>query len=177
MKLLVAMFLFLFLAPFSAEEEKIIWHENRKLTWADFKATPNGPPDYVASTNSGVSFSFSYKERNGRAEIVYTVRSNFYPNLSWYRPERVSKYILEHEQMHFDISELFARKLKEELATITRDINFKGKAEAAYESNELDRQRMQEQYDFESDHSNNAEGETKWRAYVAAQLEAFSAWK
>ena len=44
---------------FVSEEEKIVWQEGRKLTWADFKGTPNRGNDFVASTNSGVLFSFS----------------------------------------------------------------------------------------------------------------------
>jgi len=95
MQLLSAALLVLFLMPSEINEEKIPWHENRKLTWADFKGVPNGPSDYVASTNSGVSFSYSYRERNGVGEIKFTVVSNFYPNLSWYRPSKVSDYILE----------------------------------------------------------------------------------
>jgi hypothetical protein len=177
MKLIASAVLLLFLNPFVIEEEKIEWTEDRKLSWADFKGVPNGPPDYVASTNSGVSFSFSYKEINGISEIDYTIRSNFYPNLSWYRPTKVSNYILEHEQMHFDISELCARKLRKALKTIPRDRDFKSKAEVLYEQNEKERRELQAQYDTDSDHSNNQEEEYRWRTYVAEQLTVYDSWK
>ena len=147
------------------------------LTWADFKGTPSGPEDFVASTNSGVSFSFSYKERNGVGTIEYTVFSNFYPALSWYRPSKVSTYILEHEQMHFDISELCARKLRKGLVGIPHDRNFKENSEVVYQQYEAERRQLQTQYDKESDHSNNREAEYKWRVYIAEQLEAYGSWK
>ena len=177
MKLIAAALLLLFLSAASAKEEKISWTEDRKLTWADFKAVPNGPADYVASTNSGVSFAYSYRERNGVGEIEYTVLGNFYPDLSWYRPTKVSDYILAHEQMHFDISELFARKLRKELSVIPRDKNFKNNAEVIYEQNELDRRKMQSQYDLDTDHSNNKVEEYRWRDLVARQLEAYGSWE
>lgn len=177
MKLIIAALLLLVLSPEISEEEKIIWSEDRKLTWEDFKGTPSGPQDFVASTNSGVSFSFSYKERNGVGTINYTVVSNFYPALSWYRPARVSDYILEHEQMHFDISELCARKLRKSLADIPHDRNFKENSEVVYQQNEAERRQLQAQYDKESDHSNIREGEYKWRVYIAEQLEAYGSWK
>lgn len=177
MQLLSAALLVLFLMPSEIVEEKIPWHEDRKLTWADFKGVPNGPPNYVASTNSGVSFSFSYRERNGVGEINFTVLSNFYPNLSWYRPSKVSDYILEHEQVHFDISELHARKLRQRLAIIPHDRDFKTIAEAMYDQNEADRREMQQQYDVDSDHSNVKEEEFHWRAYIAEQLLVYERWK
>ena len=65
MKLLSITILLLFFIPSEIDEEKIPWNEDRKLTWADFRGVPNGPLHYVASTNSGVSFSYSYRERNG----------------------------------------------------------------------------------------------------------------
>ena len=177
MKLFATALLLLFLHPTTPKEEKIAWAEGRKLNWADFKGVPSGPEDYVASTNSGVSFSFSYKEQNGQSVIDYTVRGNFYPNLSWYRPSKVTNYILEHEQMHFDISELCARKLRKSLATIPRDRDFKSRSEVVYEQNEKVRREMQTQYDTDSDHSNNKEEELRWRTYVAEQLTVYDSWK
>ncbi len=177
MQLLSTAILFLFLIPSDIYEEKIPWNEDRKLTWADFKGVPNGPSDYVASTNSGVSFSYSYREPNGIGEIKFTVLSNFYPELSWYRPSKVSDYILTHEQMHFDISEIHARKLRQRLADIPHDRDFKPKAEAVYNQMEADRREMQFQYDVETDHSNTEEEEFQWRAYIAEQLQVYERWK
>lgn len=158
-------------------EEKIAWDANRPLTWEDFRGIPNRADDFVASTNSGMSFSFSFKERNGEASISYTVVSNFYPDLSWYRPERVSQYILDHEQTHFDISELHARKLRRALSGLTHDREFKEKAEAIYNKIEGERREMQTQYDAESDHSNIESAEYRWRDYVAEQLNLLNDWK
>ena len=177
MKLITTILLLFFLAPDISEEEKIIWNEDRKLTWEDFQGEPSGPADFVASTNSGVSFSFSYKERNGVGTISYTVASNFYPALSWYRSSRVNEYILEHEQLHFDISELCARKLRKALSEIPEDRNFKANSEVVYQANEAHRRELQEQYDSDSDHSNVKEEEYKWRTYIAAQLKEYESWK
>ncbi|MEL6811743.1 MAG: DUF922 domain-containing protein [Bacteroidota bacterium] len=187
MKLLTAALLVLFLSPqtlhwepqdaLEFEEEKIPWRADRKLTWADFKGTPNGPEDFVASTNSGVSFSYSYRETNGVGKVEYSVLSNFYPQLSWYRPSKVTDYILAHEQMHFDISELHARKLRKAMEDIPHNRDFKGNSETLYNQAEEDRRTMQKQYDLDSDHSNNRDEEFKWRAYVAKELKVYERWK
>ncbi len=159
------------------EEEKLVWNENRRLTWADFKGTPEGAEEYVASTNSGVSFSYSYSVRNGKETVEYSVKCNFYPQLSWYRPEKVNDYILKHEQAHFDISELHARKLRLILSDIPKDSNFKDTAGTLYNKIELERRAMQEQFDRDSDHSNVESAEYSWRLYIAEQLKEYDRWK
>tara|TARA_B100000508_G_C11403558_1_gene249586 strand:- start:238 stop:771 length:534 start_codon:yes stop_codon:yes gene_type:complete len=162
---------------FVSEEEKIVWQEGRKLTWADFKGTPNRGNDFVASTNSGVLFSFSYGERNGVPDLSYSISANFYPDLSWYKVDRVSPYILAHEQAHFDITELHARKLRKALSQLPHNREFKDKASTIYNDMEAARREMQKQYDADSDHSNIKEAEYQWRAFIQQELEALSAWK
>lgn len=159
------------------EDEKIPWSADRRLSWEDFKGVPNPADDFVASTNSGISFSFSYKESKGHKELTYQVLSNFYPDLSWRLPDMDSEYILQHEQTHFDISELFARKLRKSLAEIEDEPNFQELAKERYHQMESERREMQLQYDQESDHSNSKEDEFRWRTFVSAQLKAHDSWK
>lgn len=163
--------------PSAIVEEKIAWDESRPLTWEDFRGVPNRADDFVASTNSGISFSFSMKETNGGMMIQYDVVCNFYPDLSWYRPEKVSQYILNHEQTHFDISELHARKLRRALANLPHNRAFKEGAEEVYNAIEVERRAMQTKYDSESDHSNIDEAEYAWRKFVAEQLALLDDWK
>lgn len=158
-------------------EERLVWQAERKLTWEDFRGVPNRLDSYVASTNSGVSFSFSYKEDETGRSIDYTVQSNFYPQLSWYRPERVNDYILAHEQTHFDISELHARKLRKALDGVKEAADFREQAETVYNQIEMERRNMQLQYDRETDHSNIREEEYRWRQFVNEQLEVYDLWK
>lgn len=174
---LVSIVLSCFLAASISEEEKIVWQEDRKLDWTDFRGIPNAADTFVASTNSGVSFAFSIKESESGVEVDYTVLSNFYPALSWYRPQRVNAYILAHEQTHFDISELFARKLRKKLASIEDPRQFKELADKYYNENEFERREMQRRYDEESDHSNIESKEYEWREFVKDQLKLLEAWK
>ena len=89
------------------EERTIAWNASRKLSWADFKAQPDPNSDAVALTASGITFSYSLKtsERNV-VDFSTTVKAHFYPEKSWYLTNKASAYILRHEQLHFDITEL-----------------------------------------------------------------------
>ena len=177
MKFLITLILCFFLIPSDGELTKMQWNENRQLTWEDFQGVPNRGDDFVASTNSGISFSFSYNVRGGKMTMDYEVLCNFYPELSWYKPDKVSPYILKHEQTHFDISELFARKLRKVMAETEFSNDPKEKINALYSDIERLRQEMQDSYDLESDHSKNKEAELQWRAFVEKELEAYDRWK
>lgn len=153
------------------------WSEDRQLTWDDFQGTPDAGDSFVASTNSGISFSFSYQTRNGKMKLKYEVLCNFYPELSWYRPTMVSSYILKHEQTHFDISELFARKLRKAMAETQFSTQPKEEVNALYNDIERQRREMQQLFDLESDHSKNEEAELHWRKFVANELMKYDAYK
>ncbi len=178
MKFLTILFLaFQLFVPSSNEGEKIVWNENYKLTWADFKGKPKVGYGYVASTSSGISFSYSYSEKNGRINFEATVKSNFYPENSWYIPSEASKYILKHEQTHFDISELHARMLRKKISETTFSKKIKKEIEALYDDAEEKRREMQHLFDDESDHSKIKEKELAWETYVTKQLQIYERWK
>ncbi|WP_339699035.1 DUF922 domain-containing protein [uncultured Marixanthomonas sp.] len=178
MKLFVTLLLFtLSFFPSEENKEKILWTETRQLTWEDFRGTPKPGADFVASTNSGMSFSFSYTEKNGKRTMEHSISCNFYPELSWFKPGKVSEYILKHEQTHFDISELHARILRKRIAEAEFSKNVKEEIGALYHTTEQERQDLQNQYDLETDHSKNKEEEYRWREKITNQLKKYERWK
>ena len=153
------------------------WKENQKLTWDDFRGKPLRTASFVASTNTGISFQYSYSINNGEMDVNYSVVSTFYPEGSWYLPQRVTPYILAHEQAHFDISELHARMLRKNLAGKKFSKKIKSEIEAIYEQIEQKRRAMQTKFDAETDHSRNVEKEMQWENFIAQQLAIYDAWK
>lgn len=165
--------LFLFTCGLNAQEKefKLTWNEKKPLAWNDFQGEPNNRISYDASTNSGMSYSWSLSTSpQGKSEFEYEVRSNFYPNLSWVKSNEKNDYLLAHEQLHFDISELHARKLRKAMLEYCLGKDVKKDLRDIYHRIENERQRMQEQYDAESRHSLNKENEAKWQEFVKQEL-------
>lgn len=172
------LFFFTSVAFSQTKEERIVWQDTKKLTWADFKGTPENDENFVASTNSGISFGFSSKTKAGVKTVDFVVTSYFYPERSWFMEGAVNDYILKHEQTHFDISELFARKLRQKLASLpAEDPQLKEKMKAIYTQNEQERVNFQKLYDWETNHSRVPEEEALWQQKVAAELKAYDDWK
>lgn len=159
-------------------EERIAWSDDYHLVWSDFKGQPK-TGDYVASTSSGLSFSYGFKTINGipTSEFTYEVTCYFYPEGSWFVPGRVNERVLSHEQTHFDISELHARKLRKRIEDFDFSINVKEELDELYAQIERERRAMQATFDLETDHSTLLAEERAWEAKVQQQLKAFSDWK
>ena len=87
------------------DAESINWSEEKKLVWEDFKAAPQKNGDVAALT--ATHLGFAYNVANGK--ITYDIECRFEKNRSWGLVK--NDWILKHEQGHFDVAEIFARKL------------------------------------------------------------------
>lgn len=87
-------------------ESEIRWRQGLRLEWRDFKGKAERLSPMDALTESGISFSWSC-DRNGFSTEIYAL---FVPNGSWVKDPTPT--LLMHEQAHFDITEIHARKLR-----------------------------------------------------------------
>ena len=156
---------------YAQEEEKaILWSLEKRLSWDDFQAQPPANGNVAATTASGISYYFSSREIDGTMHVDFTVRTYFYPEKSWYIPEICNEVILSHEQLHFDIAELFARKMRRQLedTEFTRDI--KAEVREIYKQINLELREFQNRYDQETDFSRNVAQQKAWNATISAAL-------
>ncbi|WP_406684078.1 DUF922 domain-containing protein [Seonamhaeicola sp. MEBiC1930] len=154
------------------------WKSSYKLSWSDFKDRPNHSSSAVAVTASGITLGFSVKETASEViDFSTEVHAHFYPEQSWYKPERANKHILGHEQLHFDITELHARKLRYRISKLKVSNRIKSELRALRKAINSEVELMQNKYDTESDYSRNFEAQAKWEAYIAQELKKFSKYK
>jgi hypothetical protein len=145
--------------------EFIPWVTRRTLNWNDFQCAPRRNTDAVASTST--SLGLSYQVNHG--ELSYEITCNFSKLKSWGLTK--TEYILAHEQGHFDITELFARKLNESLLkysfnkrTYRDDIN------RIYQAIVAQKEEMQQAYDGETDHSRKRRIQNEWHEAIEQML-------
>lgn len=155
-----------------------MWEENRKLVWEDFQGEPSKVIPYHANTSSGMTYSWGLKGAYKKFELTYNVQSFFITDQSWVKPSYENDHLLKHEQLHFDISELFARKLREKLSKVDNSKLSKNSGlelNKLYENLSAERSLMQDQYDKETNHSENKEAELKWQAKIVEELNKLAA--
>ena len=176
-KQLIFCLLFLFVGK-NSKEETMTWDASQKLTWADFKANANSESGAIALTASGITFGYSLKTSGNRIiDFSTSVEAQFYPSQSWYLKGKDNDYILKHEQLHFDITQLFARKVREKLSRLPVGRTVKEQMNAIYKRIKESLNKEQKRYDLETEHSINKEVQKHWEDFIAEELKALDQFK
>jgi len=151
-------------------EEGVPWEKDFRLTWADFKGkVPPGEPT-AATTASGISYSYSANLLHHEVHLDFEVNAFFYPKESWYKPDLCNENTLAHEQLHFDITEVFARKMREKLRRTSFSDDVKAEVRKIYADILEELQKYQERYDWETNFSRNREKQLEWNQKIAQAL-------
>lgn len=148
------------------DRDAIPWKPSQRLTWDDFLCEPRRGTDAVASTST--SLGIAYQMDNGA--LSYHITCSFSKSKSWGLIK--NEYILAHEQGHFDITEIFARKLNEALQNYQFNRKtFKRDVSQIYQSIVDEKERYQKMYDEETDHSRNKKIQMEWLDKIQSMLD------
>ena len=169
-KLLFPVLLLLSSISFCQEsnEELIYWNSNYKLSWEDYKGKADPNSDAAASTATYLGIDYNL----GREGLTYKITCSFSKAKSWGRHK--TGHILSHEQGHFDITEIFARKLNKKMKEYKFDRNsFKTDLRKIYQEAMNEKEKMQNDYDNETNHSINTEKQAEWLTKIQKMLEEY----
>jgi lipopolysaccharide export LptBFGC system permease protein LptF len=152
---------------FTQDDNLIFWQEANKLTWDDFKDKPNASSPYKAFTESEIKSEVAAK--NNEAHI--TIKTFFDKNKSWVK-DRTDE-LLAHEQLHFDITELWARKFRQKISGKTFSFKtFQKELKAIQSEIYKGSKDMQTDYDKETQHSIVVASQKKWEKKIKADIES-----
>lgn len=167
------MMLFLLLSTSVIGQEsgrELVWTKMDGLTFGDFqKQLSTVPQKQKIGKNTYAALEgyiycgirFSYEQRGDL--LKYDVYSFMEPAQSWIR-DKNNMGTLEHEQAHFNISEIYARKLKYELRN---EWNLK-RAKKKYK--QMFKALLKKQVAFDKDHHGELGVEQKWKIWISNQL-------
>lgn len=164
--------LLIFIVAFvTVPEKKFTFQEKPILTWDDFTGVAPKNALHAASVNSGIAYSYNAKILENNVELEFEVRSEFYPQLSWKKNlKEDSIQLLKHEQLHWNISELFARILRQEFKKYQPTRNYKKEIDEIFKRVEAGRQNMQRRYDKETRHGLKLTQQREWEIYISQEL-------
>lgn len=158
-------------------ETEIEWTVDRKLIWDDFKGSPDKKafPNAVAVTNSAISFeSGSF---NPFKDGKLFVRNMFNTYGSWVLPEGKTDYVLRHEQIHFDITEIYTRRLRKALIDANVTTKSSSRAYAIFDSIKNEWEEKQKRYDYDTQNGIKKETQEEWEAFVKLELLKYDLYK
>jgi hypothetical protein len=141
-----------------AQQQHMEWSKDTRLSWNDFKGTPDASNPFLAVTHAG----FGYKYNANQDSIHVETSTHFKPLSSWVK--RPSEHLLLHEQLHFDIAEYFRRVFVNKLSKSTVAFGTaKQFIPELYAQTLAELRKEQLRYDEETNHSVNKEKQEAWR--------------
>ena len=128
-------------------EKEIVWDARRRLSITDFKGDTLNRPFQAATCSS-----FKYKTWGKLIDgyMTLSVETFFDCFCSYFKPDPAAETLLEHEQIHFDISEIYARRFVRQVSSEIKSIEeFNNTGEKIARTIVLDMQKRQDLYDSE----------------------------
>jgi hypothetical protein len=105
--------------PIQERLNEVSW-SNNGLKWTDFQEVDMipGSSNAIGRTTTKLYYKLtdSLSRKNAQNLRLIKVYSVMLPNKSFIKKSATKKGLLEHEQIHFDINEVEARKFKKELS-------------------------------------------------------------
>ncbi len=147
------------------------WRPDKKLNWNHFRAASDPDSEFHALSSTGISLSATSKIFRDDIEVDFQIYCFFNPQESWVKSDKHSAALLAHEQLHFDIAEVFTRKLKRQLNSIRfHPRDYQQQIDEVFESLLEEMDEIHNRYDRETEHGINATAQAKWNHMVQKKL-------
>ena len=155
-----------------AAHDALPWSATRRLSWNDFQG--------IAPTRGDESALTSYSLFHGATctgkTFEFRVVAAFLPRQSWVRPTVLASTAensrtLRHEQTHFDLSEVHARRMRRYFSELFQPcMKTPEELEALAQRYVREESAAQRRYDEETSHGRMAKKQTEWDAEVGRLL-------
>jgi len=168
------LFFVLFKTNDSEKSSEIYWDQRHTITWNDFRNTDHLPGNESAKISTGIQYSIKMENKT----LFFVVRAFADKENSFYIKKNKSDRLLKHEQGHFDICEIFARKLRKQLMVKTfKQKSLSSDAEEIYNQTIKEMNKFQHLYDKETNHSIDTIMQNKWNTKIAEMISALEPYK
>jgi hypothetical protein len=154
------------ISPKKLEGDTIVWRPDSLLKIDDFKGKANKGPMVEGLACTGLLLY--PKETNG--EMDFYVEAIFVKSKSFIKDN--SAYTLKHEQLHFDVTELYARLLRQKLlqTDFKKVRNIVQEISTIYHNISDEENREQQKYDGDTEHGMNPAKQQVWEDNIKKQL-------
>lgn len=150
-------------------EKTILWHPNRPLTIENFRGPTENRP-FQAATAYQIHSKVKDYTLGGKTTI--SVETRFICDDSYFKKSENNAEVLQHEQLHFDIAEIYSRKFRKAISEQATNYNL---YRAKYETlmDEVRKELMLKQDEYDAEVYKDPSLQAKWNAWVKTELAQF----
>lgn len=161
--------------PTSKAADTLVYYQsNRPLTWQDFQGAPSVFTRWAAQVFTSFGFEARSTVKNRTLELHVKTKVWIDKTISWVRPDSKNDYVLDHEQLHFDVTRLTAERFRRKLQTMTFSVeDFSSEIQYQYIEYYRLHSQLQQQYDDETNHGINQGMQASWAKKVRDELRSY----
>lgn len=146
----------------------IKWADS-KLNWENFEEVEFTDSKFVASCYSGI---YTKIVSGSSGQVKCFVSYGYFNSISWVLKGQENERLLNHEQLHFDITELVSRQIKKSIAEETFSGDVKSKITHSVELGTAIRDSLQSAYDKQTRHGESGFFQAYWNYLIREQLDS-----
>jgi hypothetical protein len=150
--------------------DTVFWSPTRKMTWADFTGAMPKTTRFSAQIFNNFEYFAPLKLEKGILRIGLQMKVYMLKSGSWTSSSSLSEYSIAHEQVHFDLTKIVAERFKQKAQQILTVDNYDSELQLLFIEMYREMNRLQKEYDDESNHSINVLGQQKWQQFVDREL-------
>ena len=149
------------------KDSTLIWNTDRKLIWDDFLGKADKHSGYAALTSSKIGFDTEWFDDS----VIVIIPTYFDHHKSWVLGDGTDE-LLAHEQGHFDIAEIIARKVRKELSfqKFTDITMTSKKINTIYKKHTQHSWSSYDKYDQETKHGTVKSKQKDWLERISGEL-------
>ena len=168
------LFLFFSFSYYCQFSDSINWRVSYRLQWVDFKASPDKKSKHAAATGA----SIYYEVRPWNNLMIAYLKVYFQRERSWVKDYGKTDYVLAHEIGHFDLWEVYGRKIRKTLSetTFTKK-SWQRDSEKIIKKITKEGGKEQAKYDKQTKHSLIEIKQLEWLKKIAEDLKALEAYQ
>lgn len=169
MKKIVFLIVFLFcISNIFAQGNDSLVLFTKQIQWSSFKGAPNSD---ISGAKISTLFILKVRRVNKwNGTLLFKAFALMDPSKSWVKPGYADQYTLLHEQTHFNITQICAKKLQAELNQMKLKSRKSAMIEVTLTKWQSKMEVLQEQYDLETMYGNDTEAQKLWNEKIIAEL-------
>lgn len=155
-------------------KDTLRWKPGLLLHWDDFRGKPAASP-FSAQSNCIFTYTADPSYDRGIMKVKVYLNACFAKNSSWVKPDDKKASLLLHEQLHFDICELYIRHLRKKVQQASFSIpHLNEEMKELFDSSWAEYQERQNAYDLETGHGTNELIQEKWNKAITDELNSYA---
>ena len=152
----------------SVKDRNIIMHTKRKkLTYSNFQGRAKKFTKWGAETASGIYWETKAFRIDNKTFLKIKIGSSFDKKRSWFKKDQKNRYVLDHEQLHFDITSYITCEFINVVKTFSfTPEHFETELKDLYKKYNDRLEKMQNDYDGQTDHGLIKDKQAEWRVKI-----------